>query len=94
MSVAVAANRGRRSSRTTLTTCGAATSYQTYDLLFRPLFLFFLMNQGSRKVVHIATTRTPTQQWTAQQLPNDNHDGNIIAIPVLGGLHHDYQRAA
>ena len=24
---------------------------QTYDLLFRPLFLFFLLNQGSRRVV-------------------------------------------
>jgi putative transposase len=168
---------------------------QTYDLLFRPLFLFFLLNQGSRKVVHIAATRNPTQEWTAQQLrnatmegltprflirdrdekfgatfdrvargagarviktavrapnmnpigerfvgslrrealdhvlllceqqledfarqyvlyfnkarshqgigqripdapANDNHDGKIIAIPVLGGLHHDYQRAA
>ena len=168
---------------------------QTYDLLFKPLFLFFLLNQGSRKVVHIAATRNPTQEWTAQQLrnatmegltprflirdrdekfgatfdrvargagarviktavrapnmnpvgerfvgslrrealdhvllvsaqkledvarqyllyfnkarphqgigqripdapANDNHDGKIIATPVLGGLHHDYQRAA
>jgi putative transposase len=169
---------------------------QTYDLLFRPLFLFFLLNQGSRQVVHIAATRNPTQEWTAlqlrnatieglaprflirdrdekfgatfdrvargggareiktavrapnmnpvgerfigslrrealdhvllllddqhlenvarqyvryfnkarphqgigQRLPdgpvNDNHAGKIIAIPVLGGLHHDYRRAA
>ncbi len=168
---------------------------QTYDLLFRPLFLFFLLNQGSRQVVHIAATRTPTQEWTAQQLRNatteglaprflirdrdekfgatfdrvangagarvfktavrapnmnpvgerfvgslrrealdhvlllddqhlekvarqyvryfngarphqgigqripdgpvdDNHAGKVIAIPVLGGLHHDYRRAA
>lgn len=43
---------------------------QTYDLLFRPLFFFFLMNQGSRRVVHIAATRHPTQEWTAQQLRN------------------------
>ena len=43
---------------------------QTYDLLFRPLFLFFLLNQRSRKVVHIAATRNPTQEWTAQQLRN------------------------
>lgn len=48
---------------------------QTYDLLFRPLFLFFLLNQGSRKVVHIAATRRPTQQWTAQQLRNATMDG-------------------
>jgi putative transposase len=48
---------------------------QTYDLLFRPLFLFFLMNWGSRKVVHIAATRNPTQEWTAQQLRNATMDG-------------------
>jgi transposase InsO family protein len=168
---------------------------QTYDLFFRPLFLFFLLNQGSRQVVHIAATRNPTQDRTAQQLRNatmeglsprflirdrdekfgstfdgvaegagtrvikmavrtpnmnpvgerfvgslrrealdhvlplddqhlenvarqyaryfnkarphqgigqripdgpvnDNHAGKVIAIPVLGGLHHDYRRAA
>jgi Integrase core domain len=168
---------------------------QTDDLLSRPLFLFFLLNQGSRRVVHIAATRNPTHEWTAQQLRsatmeglaprflirdhdekfgstfdrvavgagtrviktavrtpnmnpvgerfvgsrrrealyhvlllddqhlenvarqyvryfnrarphqgmgkripdgpvNDNHAGKVIAIPVLGGLHHDYRRAA
>jgi putative transposase len=48
---------------------------QTYDLLFRPLFLFFLVNQGSRRVVHMAATRSPTQSWTAQQLRNATMDG-------------------
>src|SRR5450755_118861 len=48
---------------------------QTYDLLFRPLFLFFLLNQGSRQVVHIAATRNPTQKWTAQQLRNATMEG-------------------
>ncbi len=48
---------------------------QTYDLLFRPVFLFFLLNQGSRQVVHIAATRNPTQRWTAQQLRNATMEG-------------------
>jgi transposase InsO family protein len=48
---------------------------QTYDLFFRPLFLLFLMNQRSRKVVHLAAKRTPTQEWTAQQLRNATMDG-------------------
>ena len=48
---------------------------QTYDLMFRPLFLFFLVNQGVRRVVHLAATRHPTQAWTAQQLRNATMDG-------------------
>jgi len=48
---------------------------QTHDLLFRPLFLFFLLNQGSRQVVHIAATRNPRQEWTAQQLRNATVEG-------------------
>jgi putative transposase len=43
---------------------------QTYDFLFRPLFLFFLVNQGSRQVMHVAATRSPNQEWTAQQIRN------------------------
>ena len=47
-------------------------------------------------VLYFNTTRP--HQGIGQRIPdgpaNDNHDGKIIAIPVLGGLHHDYQRAA
>jgi transposase InsO family protein len=43
---------------------------QTYDIWFRPIFAFFIINLGTREVVHVAATRTPTQQWTAQQLRN------------------------
>jgi putative transposase len=39
------------------------------------LFLCFLLNQGSRKVVYMAATRNPTQEWTAQQLRNATMDG-------------------
>ncbi len=38
------------------------------DLLFRPLFAFFLVEFGSRRVVHVGVTRHPTDAWVAQQL--------------------------
>jgi transposase InsO family protein len=41
---------------------------QTYDLFFRPIFAFFIVELGSREVVHVAVTRAPTSRWTAQQL--------------------------
>ncbi len=39
-----------------------------YDLFFRPLFIFFIIEIGSRRVVHFRVTRSPTDEWTAQQL--------------------------
>lgn len=41
---------------------------QTYDLLFRPLFAFFLIQLGSRRAVHVAVTRAPSSAWVTQQL--------------------------
>jgi hypothetical protein len=38
---------------------------QRYDVFFRPVFAFFIVHLGSRRVVHVATTRSPTQRWTA-----------------------------
>ncbi len=43
---------------------------QTYDIFFRPIFAFFIVELGSRKVVHVAVTRSPTSLWTTQQLRN------------------------
>ena len=37
-----------------------------YDLLLRPLFIFFLIELGTRRVVHFGVTRSPTDEWTAQ----------------------------
>ena len=43
---------------------------QTYDILCRPIFAFFIVEIGSRKVVHVAVPRSPTAKWTARQLRN------------------------
>jgi putative transposase len=40
---------------------------QVTDLLFRPLFAFFVIELGSRRVVHVGATRHPTDAWVAQQ---------------------------
>jgi transposase InsO family protein len=41
---------------------------QSYDLFFRTLFLFFIIDHGSRRVVHVAVTRAPRDAWVAQQI--------------------------
>jgi putative transposase len=41
---------------------------QLTDLPFRPVFAFFIVELGSRRVVHVGVTRSPTGSWTAQQL--------------------------
>jgi putative transposase len=38
------------------------------DLLFRPLYIFVIMELRTRKLLHAAVTTSPTDDWTAQQL--------------------------
>ena len=38
------------------------------DLLFRPLWAFFIVELASRRIVHVGVTRHPTDEWVAQQL--------------------------
>ncbi len=38
------------------------------DLFFRSLFAFFIIELKSRKVIHVAVTRHPTDVWVAQRL--------------------------
>ncbi len=40
---------------------------QLHDALFRPLFAFFITELGSRRIVHVGVTRSPTDDWVAQQ---------------------------
>jgi len=51
-------------------TVWACDFLQTYDIWFRPIFAFFVVDQETRRVVHVGVTRAPSQQWTAQQLRN------------------------
>jgi putative transposase len=43
---------------------------QTYDALFRTIFVFVIIELGSRRVVHFGVTRHPTDRWIAQHLRN------------------------
>ncbi len=38
------------------------------DLFFGQLYAFFLVELGTRRIVHFGVTRHPTDEWTAQQL--------------------------
>jgi hypothetical protein len=41
---------------------------QTYDVFFRAIFVFVVVELGSRRVVHYGVTRHPTDRWVSQQL--------------------------
>lgn len=41
---------------------------QVFDLLFRSLFVFVIIEIGSRRVVPVGVTRHPTDAWVAQQI--------------------------
>jgi len=43
---------------------------QTYDIWFRPIFAFFIIDINAKEVVHVGVTRGPSEKWTAQQLRN------------------------
>jgi transposase InsO family protein len=48
---------------------------QLTDLFFRPVFAFFVVELGSRRVVHVGVTRAPTDAWVAQQLREATPEG-------------------
>jgi transposase InsO family protein len=51
-------------------TVWACDFLQVYDIWFRPLFAFFVIDIKSREVIHVGVTPAPNEQWTAQQLRN------------------------
>ena len=41
---------------------------QVYDIFFRSLFIFVIIEHASRRIVHVAVTSNPSDVWVAQQL--------------------------
>jgi len=41
---------------------------QSFDLLFRAVFVYFIVELRSRRVVHYGVTRSPGDFWIAQQV--------------------------
>ena len=47
---------------------GPVMRLQVSDLFYGSLFVFFLIELQSRKVMHVGVTRSPNGAWVAQQL--------------------------
>ena len=97
--------RGPRSPKQTCTTflrdhameIWACDLLQTYDVFFRTVFVFVIIELGSRRLAHYGVTRNPTDPWVAQQLreatpfgDGPRAGGRVVSRPVLGGVHRDY----
>jgi transposase InsO family protein len=63
-------------------TVWACDYLQVYDVWFRPLFAFFIIDVNTREVVHVAVTRAPSARWTAQRLRNVTPYGTGPAFVV------------
>jgi transposase InsO family protein len=75
------------------------------DVFFRHLYLYFIIELGTRRVVLVRVTSAPNQTWVAQQWREATPNGQVprfiirdndrlVATSVLNGLHHDYRLAA
>jgi len=41
---------------------------QTFDIFFRTIFVYFIVELGSRRIVHFGVTRAPSDRWVAQRV--------------------------
>ncbi|HEY5375687.1 MAG TPA: integrase core domain-containing protein, partial [Polyangiaceae bacterium] len=78
-------------------TVWACDFLQTYDVWFRPVFAFFIVDVNTKHVLHVGATRHPTVQWTAQQLREATPFGaapQFIIRDNDGKFGADFDRAA
>jgi len=78
-------------------TVWACDFLQVYDVWFRPIFAFFIVDINTKRVVHVGITRHPTGQWTAQQLREATPFGaapQFIIRDNDGKFGADFDRAA
>ncbi len=59
---------------------------QVYDVWFRPIFAFFIVDVNTKEVVHVAVTRQPSERWTSQQLRNATTFCAGPAFIIRGGV--------
>jgi hypothetical protein len=51
---------------------GACDFLHITDLCFRSLFVFFIIELQTRKVIYVGVTRSPTDAWTARTSAGGN----------------------
>ena len=82
--------RPQRGPSTTWSTClkhqaqglWACDCLPVVDLWFRPLYLCFILELASRRVVHFGVTRSPSDGWVAQQLHEDTPYGQVLRFLI------------
>jgi putative transposase len=78
-------------------TVWACDFLQVYDVWFRPIFAFFIVDINAKQVVHVGVTWHPTARWTAQQMRDSTPFGAASQFIVRdndGKFGADFDRAA
>ena len=68
---------------------------QVVDVFFCQVYLFFIIELGTRRVVHVGVTREPTQAWVAQQWREATPYGQIPRFVIRddnGKYGHEFER--